>query len=162
MFQFSPLAWICWRSRTSGLTLMTPGTSRAIASASSTVIVPAPPQPLRTPPLDQFPANTRTTFCPRLAICASTCDFAPLPIPTMAMTAPTPMMMPSAVSVERILLRRSARRAMRSVAAILMRKVSPPVAPAGGGAVPLRPPTGRSTGVSLTTRPSRMMTLRFV
>jgi len=26
-----------------------------------------------------------------LAICASTCAFAPLPIPTMAITAPTPM-----------------------------------------------------------------------
>jgi hypothetical protein len=43
-------------------------------------------------------------------------------MPTMAMTAPTPMMMPKAVSVERILLRRSARSAIRSVAAILMSK----------------------------------------
>jgi len=88
-----------------------------------TSIVPAPPQPLRTPLLDQFPEKMSTTFCPRLAICASTCDFAPVPIPTMAMTALTPMMMPRAVSVERSLLRRNARSANRSVAAILMTKV---------------------------------------
>ena len=47
--------------------------------------------------------NLRITFCPRLAICASTCAFAPLPMPTIAITAPTPMMMPSAVRTERSL-----------------------------------------------------------
>ena len=83
-------------------------------------MVPAPPHPLRTPPAEKLPEKTRMTFCPRLAICASTCDFAPLPMPTMAMTAPTPMMMPSAVSVERSLLRRNARKAMRSVASGFM------------------------------------------
>src|SRR6266700_3312218 len=36
-------------------------------------------------------------------------------MPTMAMTAPTPMMMPSMVRVERILLRARARKAIRNV-----------------------------------------------
>ena len=45
-------------------------------------------------------------FSPSPAICDSTCAFAPLPMLTMAMTAPTPMMMPSAVSADRILFRR--------------------------------------------------------
>jgi hypothetical protein len=55
------------------------------------------------------------TFCPRLAICASTCAFAPLPIPTIAMTALTPMIMPRAVRTDRSLFRRSARKAMLNV-----------------------------------------------
>src|SRR5437764_1154156 len=62
-----------------------------------------------------LPEKIRITFCPRLAICASTCAFAPFPMPTIAMTAATPMMIPSAVSTERILFRRSARRAMFNV-----------------------------------------------
>src|SRR6185312_11174588 len=40
---------------------------------------------------------------------------APSPMLTMAMTAPTPMMMPRAVRIDRILLRRSARRATKTV-----------------------------------------------
>ena len=51
------------------------------------------------------------TFWPSAAMRASTCALAPLPMPTMAMTAPTPMMMPSIVSAVRILFRRSARKA---------------------------------------------------
>jgi hypothetical protein len=42
---------------------------------------------------------------------------------TEAMTAPTPMIMPSMVNKVRILFRRSARAAMRKLARILMRKI---------------------------------------
>src|SRR5258708_13879425 len=41
---------------------------------------------------------------------------APWPTPSMAITAPTPMMMPSMVRTERILLRDNARIAMRMIA----------------------------------------------
>ena len=94
---------------------MTPGTSRRIASASSIFNVPALPQPVRTPLAVMLPEKIRITFSPRLAICASTCAFAPLPMPTIAMTAPTPMMMPSTVRTERSLFRRRARKAILKV-----------------------------------------------
>ena len=104
-------AMICAPLRTSGLTAATPGTSRSIARASSTVSVPAPPKPVWTPPRLMLPEKTRMTFWPRAAMRASTWALAPLPMPTMAMTAPTPMMMPSMVRTVRILFRRSARKA---------------------------------------------------
>src|SRR6266700_3171229 len=113
--QFWFPAATCVVETTSSLTPTTPGTSRRIASASSTFKVPALPQPVRMPLEVVLPEKMRITFCPRLAICASTCDFAPLPIPTIAITAPTPMIMPSAVSTERILFRRKARNATLNV-----------------------------------------------
>src|SRR6266436_8085654 len=113
--QFWFPAATCVVETTSSLTPITPGTSRRIASASSIFNVPAPPQPVRIPLEVVLPEKTKITFCPRLAICASTCAFAPLPIPTMAMTAPTPMMIPRAVSTERILFRRNARYATLNV-----------------------------------------------
>src|SRR5258708_35893802 len=85
-------------------------TSRPMASASSMLRVPAPNAPLRAPPWLKLPGKIRSTFCPRLAIGASTGDLAPWRMLTMAMTAPTPMMMPSAVRMERMVLRRRARR----------------------------------------------------
>jgi hypothetical protein len=45
---------------------------------------------------------------PKEAICVFTIFFAPSPIPTIAITAPTPMMIPSMVRLERILFRPSA------------------------------------------------------
>src|SRR5512141_237242 len=59
-------------------------------------------------------------FCPKLAIWDSICDLAPLPMLTMAMTAPTPMMMPSMVRSVRRVLRRKARTAIRKVARIII------------------------------------------
>src|SRR5258708_2248187 len=53
---------------------------------------------------------------PREAIWSCTCCCAPWPTPTVAITAPTPMMMPSMVNSDRILLRVSARIAMRKIA----------------------------------------------
>jgi len=89
-----------------------------LISASSIFNVPAPPQPVRMPLDVVLPEKMRITFCPRLAICASTCALAPLPMPTIAITAATPIMIPSAVSTERILFRRSARYATLNVGAI--------------------------------------------
>ena len=51
-------------------------------------------------------------FWPMLAICFCTDSVAPEPIATIAITAATPMITPSIVSVERTLLRSSARSAM--------------------------------------------------
>ncbi len=81
-----------------------------MASASSTVSVPAPKEPLRAPPWLMLPEKIRRTFSPKAAIWASTCDLAPLPMLTIAITAATPMIMPSAVRMERMALRRRARR----------------------------------------------------
>ena len=48
-------------------------------------------------------------------ICSAICLLAPVPTASMAMTAPTPMMIPSMVSAERILFTLRALRAMRAV-----------------------------------------------
>ena len=62
------------------------------------------------PPLELTePGRTINILVPIASNVSSTRDLAPSPIATMAITAPTPMMMPSAVRNERILLRRSAR-----------------------------------------------------
>src|SRR3954465_10389939 len=68
------------------------------------------------PPRFTEPDPTINRFDPIAAIWSWICLFAPLPIATMAITAPTPMMMPSIVSAERSLLRAKARRASRNVA----------------------------------------------
>src|SRR5688572_3552496 len=93
------------------------GTSRLIASRSSTVnvFVPVSPVPLRTPPTFCAPALTKSRLVPMLEICACTEACAPWPMLTMAITADTPMMMPSMVSAARILLRTSARKATRII-----------------------------------------------
>src|SRR2546429_6489643 len=67
-------------------------------------------------------------FDPRLWICSATRAWAPAPTPTIAMTAATPMMMPSIVSALRSLLTRSARMAMRTLCQTLTRRPPPPVA----------------------------------
>jgi hypothetical protein len=90
-----------------GVTIETLGTSRLIASRSSTVsvLVPVSPVPLRTPPTFCAPALTKSRLVPMLSICACTEADAPWPMLTIAITAETPMMMPSMVSAARILLR---------------------------------------------------------
>jgi hypothetical protein len=59
---------------------------------------------------------TMRRFDPILAICSSIRAFAPEPTAIMAMTAPTPMIIPSMVRAERILLTMRALRAMRRLA----------------------------------------------
>ena len=63
---------------------------------------PAPPRP---PGPWLEPENNMTMLVPAPSICARTRDLAPSPIDCMKITAPTPMMMPSAVRKERILFR---------------------------------------------------------
>src|SRR5512139_706893 len=71
---------------------------------------------MRTPPDENVPESTMIRFEPRLLIWSSTRAWAPAPTPTIAITAATPMMMPSIVSAERSLLTRSAASATRRVA----------------------------------------------
>ncbi len=115
MDQLWPLA-IAWAEvDTSGLMARVSGTSRAIASASAKVMVLALPRPELTPPVRRLPAKTVSKFWPSAATWEVIRVCAPLPTATMATTEATPMIMPSAVRLERILLRRSARRAMNRV-----------------------------------------------
>ena len=60
------------------------------------------------------------TFVPWLWICWSMAARAPDPRAIMAITDATPMITPSMVSMERILFRRMARNAMRTVLPISM------------------------------------------
>ena len=109
MDQFWLPATIWAPVRTSGLTPLTPGDVAAhglvIVLGQRAGAAEALPNAARL----TLPEITRMTFCPGCAICASTWALAPLPIATIAMTAPTPMMMPSIVSTVRSLFRRSAR-----------------------------------------------------
>ncbi len=85
----------------------------ARASASTSVLTL--PVPARTPPWTLLPGKTIKTLVPKLAICERIVDLAPSPMATMAITAPTPMMMPSMVRNARSLLRARARSAIRNV-----------------------------------------------
>ncbi len=108
----------CARELTTGETSATLGTSRRMASRSSTVsglFVFESPAPPRTPPTFCAPAETKSRLVPMLSICACTVACAPCPMLTITMTAETPMMMPSMVSAARDLLRASARKAMRII-----------------------------------------------
>src|ERR1041384_7503149 len=67
------------------------------------------------------------TFWPSAAMRACTCALAPLPMPTIAITAPTPIIIPSMVSAVRSLFRRRARNAILMVAQILMHSVQLPL-----------------------------------
>src|SRR5713101_7672578 len=55
-----------------GAATWTEGTSRAVAVASSSVIVSWLPEPRRTPPAVTLPDNTIIRFEPRLWICSAT------------------------------------------------------------------------------------------
>ena len=72
VFQFMLPAMSCARVFTDGVTIETLGTSRLIASRSSTVstLLPVSPVPLRTPPTFCEPALTKSRFVPMLSICA--------------------------------------------------------------------------------------------
>src|SRR5438445_788912 len=90
-----------------------------------------------------LPDITMMRFEPRLWICSATRAWAPAPTLTMAITAPTPMMMPSMVSALRSLFPRSARSAMLA-AGELARMM--------GGAIG-EPDCGQTVQRALTTRP---------
>ncbi len=86
------------------------------------VSVDCVPAPIRTPPAVVAPGRTIRRLLPMLAICSAICLLAPVPIATMAITAPTPMMMPSMVSAERILFTRRARKEILNVEGMLIMK----------------------------------------
>ena len=62
-----------------------------------------------------LPGNTMITLLPILAICSSIRSVAPVPIDIIAITAATPMMIPSIVRAERSLLTRRAPIAIRAL-----------------------------------------------
>ena len=70
------------------------------------------PAATRTPDGAVAPGMTISRLLPSPAIDFCTFSRTPMPIETMAMTAPTPMMMPSIVRMDRILLARRPSRAM--------------------------------------------------
>ncbi len=78
--------------------------------------------PSRTPALFVLPDSTMIRFDPRLWICSATRAWAPEPTPTMAITALTPMMMPSIVRALRSLLTRRARPAIRTLCQMFTRR----------------------------------------
>src|SRR3954452_15567337 len=80
-----------------GATYWTVGTSRWMAARSSQVIVGIDPKPPWAPPEVVDPDMTISRFDPIAVYDCSTIALAPSPIATMAMTAATPMMIPSAV-----------------------------------------------------------------
>ena len=102
-------AFIC------GATAATDESSVWTARRSSHVMVGCEPWPPRPPGPWLEPENNMTMLVPAPSICARTRAFAPSPIDCMKITAPTPMMMPSAVRKDRILLRVSAIPASRRV-----------------------------------------------
>src|SRR5215471_15472260 len=91
--------------------------------ASSCVKLATAPEPSRTPLLLTLPGNTIIRLLPMLRICSCIRSVAPDPTPTIAITAATPMMMPSIVSAERMRFTFSARSAIRLLATILFMTV---------------------------------------
>src|SRR5687767_11190977 len=100
-------------------TYWTPGSSLR-AAASSGVIVVELPWPILTPPVEKLPAFTMIMLVPADFTRSSMVVRAPVPRPTIVMTAPTPMIIPSIVRTVRILLRFSALSAIRRVMKIDM------------------------------------------
>ena len=76
------------------------------------------PSPARSPPLVVLPGMMIIMLDPMLLIWSAIRCSAPDPMATVAITAPTPMMMPSMVRAARSLFTRRARRAMRTAGRI--------------------------------------------
>ena len=98
-----------------------------MARASSSVSVSALPVPMRMPELVMLPERTMIMLLPMEAICCWMRACAPEPMATIAITAATPMMMPSMVSAERILLMRSAPNAICMLALSFFMTPAPPL-----------------------------------
>ncbi len=73
------------------------------------------PDPKLTPPLDAVPGKTARLLAPMLAMVFWIALDEPLPISIMAMTAATPMIMPSVVRAARRTLRRRPFSAVRNI-----------------------------------------------
>lgn len=86
-----------------------------MAFTSDVVNVEADPNPRLMPPLDVEPGLIVNTLEPKLSTCFVIPAFALNPIAELNTTAMTPMMMPSMVKKERILLARMLRHATRMI-----------------------------------------------
>ncbi len=114
VFQLLFLYVTCCRVEASGSTPARPWTPARIAFASSTVSVDTDPKPWRTPPTFALPGVTVRKLLPSPCICFCTPAVAPWPTETIAITAPTPMSIPSIVRTARILFCKSDRAADRT------------------------------------------------
>src|SRR3989338_6267755 len=103
-----------------GATACTPGRS-AMASASLTVRVWAPPLPERTPPVEVCPESSTNRLLPIAAMVCLIAYCAPCPMDIINTTALTPMTMPSMVSMVRSRFAPIARQASPSIAKIMRR-----------------------------------------
>ena len=130
-----------------------------MARRSSQVSVGSDPAPAFAPPDVFAPDDTISTLVPIDANACSTRARAPSPIATIAITAATPMMMPSAVSSDRNLLRSSARSATRMTSPGLMappprvraaRPADPGGALRGAHALPVRSSWIRPSRTTIT------------
>ena len=111
----------CAPPRTVGATKDTAGHSATIALPSSSVRVTPTPLPRRMPLVVILPGSTMIRLLPMLWICSLIRAVAPEPTATMAMTAATPMIIPSIVKADRMRLTRRARNAMRMLARSFIR-----------------------------------------
>src|SRR5437773_9444281 len=93
---------------TTGLTPLKPEMFWLMVSASLALSVVALPAPERAPPWELLPDMIVSKLVPRPDNWLLTDALAPSPRATMAMTAATPMMMPSVVRMLRPLLARKA------------------------------------------------------
>src|SRR3954469_7817672 len=113
---------------------------------------------IRIPPWLACPANTENTFAPSAAIRSSTAFWAPLPSATIVITAPTPMMIPSIVSMERSMLARIDCKATATVSPTSMLR---PRAPRGLGGLLLLPHSGNRAAASDPVDPLPAVLLRL-
>ncbi|KUG22806.1 hypothetical protein ASZ90_007417 [hydrocarbon metagenome] len=103
-----------------GATAATAEHSLSMASASAVVNVDWLPPPILTPPCEVLPGMTMIKLLPILEICAETFRLTPVPTASMIITALTPIMIPSMVRAERILLTHNALSAILRVERILI------------------------------------------
>ena len=115
VFQFRSSLWTCALVRSAADANRTVGISRWMALRSSQVRVGSVPDPPNAPDCLLAPDITTSMFEPIDENVLWTTACAPSPTATIAMTAKTPITIPSIVRNERSLLRRSACHAMRIV-----------------------------------------------
>src|SRR4051812_1048287 len=113
---------------------------------------------MRIPPWLACPASTENTFAPSAAIRSSTAFCAPLPSATIVITAPTPMMIPSMVSMERSML---ARIDCKATATVSPRSMLRPRAPRGLGGLLLLPHSGNRATAGDPVDPLTAILLRL-
>ena len=124
--------------RDEGDTYATDGDSAFTAATSSSVSVDWPVK-MRAPDWVAMPGKIIRKFEPSAEICAwiAACD--PCPTPIIAITQATPMMMPSAVSTDRILFRAIA---FMPTFRIVRNFSMPPSCPRTGARCAVSPPRG--------------------